>query len=200
MDKSITQISGHINSNYKSRPNNRDADFRSPSVLGVLNKFKLYSNFSIARVPFLVCVCTLLISNISFAEVPKMQEQQIKSEIRTVLDQAFTAWGNNDIEGYLELYAHEESTIYVGGKEVYKGIDSIRRMLKELYGISTINAPGALSMEITHFNLLDENHALVVGLFRLEPAGVVEELFEGAVSLVFTRGADGWRAISDHAS
>src|SRR5690606_11352319 len=134
------------------------------------------------------------------AEQPSLTtsgDAQPSREIRAVMERQAAAWNEGDIPGYMEGYARTDSLRFASGGSVVVGWEQTLERYEAAYPDTA--AMGHLTFHDLDIWLLSDDAAVVFGrweLARSEPLGAVGGLF----TLVFQRGAEGWRIVHDHTS
>lgn len=115
--------------------------------------------------------------------------------VRAVLEAQASAWNRGDIAGYMDGYAREETTTFVSGDTVVRGWKTVLNRYTTRYG--TREKMGRLTFSELEFKPLGAAWLLASGRWQLTRA---TDTPHGRFTLVFRRGADGWRIIHDHTS
>ena len=119
----------------------------------------------------------------------------IVSAIRAVLHAQEIAWNHGDIDGFMNGYAHAESTIFVTEDKVTRGWETVRaRYHKKYSGRAKMGVLTFSELEITP---LSRDTAVALGRWQLKRAG---DEPHGRFTLIFRLTNDGWRIVHDHTS
>ena len=116
-------------------------------------------------------------------------------EIRAVLKAQAEAWNRGDIDGYMKGYARADSTQFVSGDTVTRGWKTVRDRYAKKY--NSREKMGTLSFTDIQITQLNGDTALVIGRWKLTRK---DDKPHGRFTLLFRRGADGWRIVHDHTS
>jgi uncharacterized protein (TIGR02246 family) len=116
--------------------------------------------------------------------------------VRKVLEQSAEAWNKGNVDGFLESYANDPQTLFVGAKGVVRGYDAIREKYHKGYEKDP-RGMGTLSFTELEIRPLGPDHALAIGRWNLvrQPGNGPDS---GYFSLTFERRPVGWRIICDH--
>jgi hypothetical protein len=114
------------------------------------------------------------------------------------LEASGAAWSRGDLDGFMQIYEASPETSYASGNRTVRGYDAIRAMYASRFGGGA--GMGALSFAVLDYRPLGADHALLTGRFRLSHGAQSDADPQGIFTLVFHRGAAGWRVISDHTS
>jgi uncharacterized protein (TIGR02246 family) len=117
------------------------------------------------------------------------------AEIRAVLSAQQEAWNRGDIDGFMNGYAHAETTVFVSGDEVTRGWQTVRdRYLRKYSDRAKMSTLTFSNLEIEP---LGPDSAVVLGRWELKRAN---DNPHGHFTLIFRRTPDGWRIVHDHTS
>jgi ketosteroid isomerase-like protein len=135
-----------------------------------------------------------------------LQAQTVNGDeaaIREALTAQIASWNHGDIPGFMQTYENSPETTFIGAT-IGKGYEPIRdRYLK---GYSTPQQMGKLSFTKLEIRLLPcscgkTEYAVVTGSFHLERSAKGEaKKDDGIFSLVWRKGASGWKILLDHTS
>lgn len=117
-----------------------------------------------------------------------------EAQIKAVLDFQVDAWNRGDIPTFVTTYA--DDCIYLG-KQVVHGREQLLARYQKAY--PTREAMGHLSYSTLDVHPLRDDIAIVTGAWHLERSGGAGNV-GGFFSLVFQRGAHGWKIALDHTS
>jgi ketosteroid isomerase-like protein len=126
-----------------------------------------------------------------------------EAEIRAAIKAQTDAWNNSDIPGFMRAYEDSPDTTFIG-QTLRKGYAPI--LLRYQQNYSTREQMGTLTFNDLDVRLLPSGCgkseiALVTGKFHLDRVvhgGAAKD--DGIFSLVFRKGAHGWKIILDHTS
>jgi ketosteroid isomerase-like protein len=136
------------------------------------------------------------ISSISAAPLEKEQDRvRIVAQIRSILNAQQDAWNRGDIDGFMNGYAHSRSTIFVSDDTVKRGWETVRDRYKKKY--SDREKMGLLTFSDLEITPVSSNAAVALGRWKLKRA---KDRPHGRFTLIFRKGADGWRIVHDHTS
>jgi len=122
---------------------------------------------------------------------PRTPEEVVERVLRA---QAF-AWNDGDLEAFMDGYWRSEKTRFVSGANVIRGWDAVMKRYRRRYGAGA--EMGRLAFDEIDVDMVDEDHAIAVGRFRLARA---DGNSSGAFSLVLKKIDGAWRIIHDHTS
>ena len=126
-----------------------------------------------------------------------------EAEIRAAIQAQVEAWNHGDIPSFMKAYEESPDTTFIGAT-LGKGYEPIRQRYLRSY--SSPEQMGALSFKDLDIRLLPSGCgkseiALVTGKFHLERTAKGEaKKDDGIFSLVWRKGAHGWKIILDHTS
>ncbi len=144
-------------------------------------------------IPVLIC---LAISGIA-------QASPDEAAIRAAMAAQAAAWNRADIPAFMRAYENSPQTTFIGAT-LRKGYEPIFERYKTAY--STPEQMGTLSFGAIEVRLLEGScgkpeFAVVTGTFHLERLARGEaKKDDGIFSLVWRKGADGWKIVLDHTS
>ena len=121
-----------------------------------------------------------------------------EAAVVAVLEGQQEAWNSGDLDAFLEGYQQDEQTTFLGSGGLQVGFEAVAARFRQNYGDR--KQMGELSFSELKVRPLGEDHAIVVGNFRLErpPDGGGEA--QGRFSLVMRKTDAGWKIIHDHTS
>ncbi len=119
----------------------------------------------------------------------------IQSPIQAVLDAQAAAWNRGDIDGYMDGYARDAKTEFVGGDTLTRGWQTVRDRYKKKYG--TREKMGVLTFSEIKITPLGADAALVIGRWKLARQ---KDKPHGRFTLLFRKRPEGWRIVHDHSS
>lgn len=123
--------------------------------------------------------------------------------ILEVIHAQAAAWSRGDITGFMEAYENSPDTTFIGAA-VRKGYGPILERYKEAY--TTPEQMGTLTFSDIEVRTLPDScgkveFAVVTGRFHLERSAHGEaKKDDGIFSLVWRKGANGWKILLDHTS
>jgi uncharacterized protein (TIGR02246 family) len=123
--------------------------------------------------------------------------------IRAALDAQVAAWNRADIPAFMRSYENSPETTFIGAT-VRKGYGPILERYKAAY--TTPEQMGTLTFSNLEVRLLSGSCgkpevAVVTGAFHLQRTAKGEaKKDDGIFSLVWRKGADGWKIVLDHTS
>jgi ketosteroid isomerase-like protein len=126
-----------------------------------------------------------------------------EAQIRTVLDAQVAAWNRADIPAFMQAYENSPETTFIG-QQIRKGYVPILNRYKTAY--STPEQMGKLTFGNLEVRLFPGScgrpeFAVVTGAFHLDRTTKGEaKKDDGIFSLVWRKGADGWKIVLDHTS
>lgn len=138
--------------------------------------------------------------------VPAASAQSAGSDeaaIRAALEAQAAAWNRADIPAFMQSYENSPATTFIGQK-LRKGYGAILERYKTSY--STPEQMGKLTFGNVEVRLLTGScgkpeFAVVTGTFHLDRAAKGDaQKDDGIFSLVWRKGADGWKIVLDHTS
>ena len=126
-----------------------------------------------------------------------------EAAIRAAMESQVAAWNRADVDAFMKTYENSPETTFIGSK-VRKGYGPILERYKTAY--STPEQMGKLTFSDLDVRLLTGScgkaeFAVVTGKFHLERSAKGEATKDdGIFSLVWRKGADGWKILLDHTS
>ena len=144
----------------------------------------------------------LLVVLISLAAVTRAQSAD-EQQIRPAITAPTAAWNRGDIPGFMHAYEDSPQTTFIGST-VRKGFQPILERYKQAYANRA--QMGTLTFSDLDVRLLPAacgkpEIALVTGKFHLERSAKGEATKDdGIFSLVWRKGAHGWKIMLDHTS
>ncbi len=162
-----------------------------------------------ARIFLLILACCFATSAVAAAAQASMgaetapQSANDEAEIRTVIAAQVAAWNRGDIAAFMQAYEDSPDTTFVG-LTVRKGYKPILERYRKEY--TTPEQMGMLTFSDLEIRLLPGScgkaeFALVTGRFHLDRKARGEaKKDDGIFSLVWRKGAWGWKILLDHTS
>jgi ketosteroid isomerase-like protein len=126
-----------------------------------------------------------------------------EAAIRAAMDAQAAAWNRADIPAFMQSYENSPETTFIGAT-LRKGYGPILERYKTSY--TTPEQMGALTFGDLEVRLLSGScgkpeFAVVTGTFHLQRTAKGEaKKDDGIFSLVWRKGADGWKIVLDHTS
>lgn len=118
-----------------------------------------------------------------------------ETQIKAVLARQVVDWNRGDTEGF--LLGYDPKVIFVGEK-ITRGLDEVRVRYQTHY--PTRASMGKLTFSDLEIRMIDLSHAFVIGRWRLERGEAGGGDTGGVFTLLFQKGAKGWRIVVDHTS
>ena len=131
----------------------------------------------------------------TFGQNETLMNEDAAREIRAVLENQSEAWNRGDIEGFLNGYAHSETTTFVSGDQVTRGWQPVLERYKKRY--SDHAKMGKLTFSDLEVEVFSANAAIAKGRWELERA---DDRPHGRFTLIFSHLPEGWRIVYDHTS
>ena len=123
------------------------------------------------------------------------EETKDLAAARSVMDAQVAAWNRGDVAGFMESYAKEDSTTFVGAKGVTRGWQNVFDRYKTVY--DTREKMGTLNFTDLEFPQLgDQTTSWGSRAGNHAPA----DKPHGRCTVLFRRTAVGWRIVYDHSS
>ena len=136
------------------------------------------------------------ISSISAAPLGKEQDRvRIVAQIRSILSAQQDAWNRGDIDGFMNGYARSRSTTFVSEDTIRRGWETVRARYKKKY--SDRETMGLLTFSDLEITPVSSNAAVALGRWKVKRS---KDRPHGRFTLIFRKGADGWRIVHDHTS
>jgi uncharacterized protein (TIGR02246 family) len=117
------------------------------------------------------------------------------ADVKQVLTEQQAAWNRGDVKAFMAGYDNSPSTTFVG-KSVTHGWQNVMDHYLAVY--DTREKMGRLEFSDLDVRVLDEATAVVTGRFHLTRTEAAGGDASGVYSLVFRRGAGGWKIVLDH--
>lgn len=133
----------------------------------------------------------------------RAQADADEAAIHAALDAQVAAWNHADIPAFMQAYENSPETTFIGQK-LRKGYEPILERYKTAY--TTAEQMGTLTYGDLEIRLLNGScakpeFAVVTGTFHLQRTAKGEaKKDDGIFSLVWRKGADGWKIVLDHTS
>ena len=129
--------------------------------------------------------------------------QSPEASIRAAMDAQVAAWNRGDIPAFMQAYEDSPDTTFIGAS-LRKGYRPILQRYQQAY--SNPDQMGTLSFTDLEVRMLPSScgqveYAVVTGKFHLQRTAHGEAAKDdGIFSLVWHKGAHGWKIIVDHTS
>ncbi len=121
---------------------------------------------------------------------------KVRAEISAMMDSAASAWNRGDLDRFMEDYAPDTTTTFIGSKGVLRGRAAIRQAYAPRF------APGgvrdSLSFENLEVDVLGKDVVNTIAFYRLTRGD--STIARGPTSLVMRRVGGRWLIIHDHSS
>jgi ketosteroid isomerase-like protein len=149
-------------------------------------------------------VVILLAAGLAGVPNAQAQGQTEDAAIRAVLNAQVEAWNRGDIPAFMATYENSPETTFVGATSVNKGWASVLDRYKK--GYPNKEVMGILTFSELDVRLLPSSdakteYAVVTGHFHLARAATASATKDdGIFSLVWHKGAGGWKIVLDHTS
>ena len=118
-----------------------------------------------------------------------------EAQIKVVLKAQAEAWNRGDIDGYMNGYARDKNTEFVGGDTLTRGWQTVRDRYKKKY--DNREKMGVLTFSEMKVKLLAPDAALVTGRWKLTRK---KDKPHGRYTLLLRKRPEGWRIVHDHSS
>lgn len=120
---------------------------------------------------------------------------QVKSEIRAVMEQQAQGWNEGNLQQFMAGYHKSDSVRFVSGGSVTYGWQNMLERYSQGYPDKA--AMGTLTFSEIDIRVLADNAAVVFGKWQLLRD---KDAPWGYFTLVFCKTEDGWRVVHDHTS
>jgi len=114
--------------------------------------------------------------------------------IRGVLEAQAAAWNRGDIDGYMDGYAREETTAFIGGDAITRGWKTVLDRYKRSF--DTRDKMGTLTFGELDIKRVGDLY-IATGTWQLARKA---DMPHGRFTLLFKRTPAGWRIFHDHTS
>ena len=136
----------------------------------------------------------LLLFPLIFCSERSYDENTIKSEIKTVMDDQIASWNAGSIEGFMAGYWNSEDFTFQSGNTRVQGWNTLFERYKKNYSGEN---QGNLEFTDLKIKVLEKDLAYVLGRWKVTE---VPEPGEGLFTLLFKHLPEGWKIIHDHTS
>jgi ketosteroid isomerase-like protein len=149
------------------------------------------------RVLVMMCLMALSVGGGSRAQ------ESDEAIIRAAITAQVEAWNRADIPAFMQAYEHSPDTTFIG-TNIGKGYERILERYQKNY--TTREQMGTLTFNDLEVRMLPGScgkaeFAVVTGRFHLERTQKGEsKKDDGIFSLVWRKGAQGWKIVLDHTS
>src|SRR5690242_20586191 len=126
--------------------------------------------------------------------------EQAQQAVMAAMADSAAGWNAGDLARFMAVYADAPTTTYVTGTGLAHGRADIASHYRDYFGGPKDAERGTLSFQPLDFRLIDATHALLIARYTVSPAGTRTKAWTGPTSLVFEKGAAGWKIIADHSS
>lgn len=130
----------------------------------------------------------------------QMPVDQARTAVMAAMADSAAGWNAGDLDRFMGVYADAPTTTYVAGGGLAHGKAEIAAHYRDYFGGPKDAERGTLSFRPLDFRLLDPTHSLLIARYTVSPAGTRRQAWTGPTSLVFEKGATGWKIIADHSS
>ena len=150
---------------------------------------------------FLVVAAPLVFAQI--AQQAQAAQQVDEAAIRAAIQAQADAWNRADIPAFMQVYENSAETTFIGAT-LRKGYGPILERYSKAY--STPEQMGKLTFTNLEVRMLPSScgaaeYAVVTGNFHLDRTTKGEaKKDDGIFSLVWRKGASGWKILLDHTS
>lgn len=121
----------------------------------------------------------------------------VPQHLTQLMNESAAAWNRGDLDGFLETYADDSQTVFMGNPPTL-GLDSIRARYQRTYFRSG-RPRDQLTFDELVTRMLGPNHALMRGRCILtNPADNSKTYCR--YTLIWEHRPEGWRIIHDHSS
>lgn len=129
--------------------------------------------------------------------LPDARATNVAAAVRGVLDRQVDAWNAGDIPGFMEGYASTDTLRFASGGAVQRGWERTLQRYRETY----TDRPSMGTLAFTDLEIwpLSDRHAVVFGRWNLSRDEQIGNA-GGVFTLIFERGAEGWKIVHDHTS
>jgi len=121
--------------------------------------------------------------------------EQIKSEIREVMELQVEGWNAGDLQRFMAGYHKSDSVRFVSGGSVTLGWQNMLERYSRRYSDSA--AMGRLTFSEIDISVLANDAAVVFGKWQLQRR---DDAPWGYFTLLFHKTEEGWRVVHDHTS
>ena len=124
------------------------------------------------------------------------QSEKEQASIRKIMDDQTAAWNRGDIDAFMSIgYWQSEKLKFVSGYRITYGWKSTLDNYKTTYSSTALM--GKLTFSGLEIDVLSKDAAFVIGSWSLARD---KDNPKGKVTLLFRKGKEGWRIVTDHSS
>lgn len=127
---------------------------------------------------------------------PKQFTAADRRDIEQVFSEQREAWNRGDLDAFVDGYERSPELVFTSGGEVRRGFDETLARYQKKYGQDRASM-GQLTFELIDIRPIGADGAVVLGKYRVTGGASASA---GVFSVVFERGAEGWRIVHDHTS
>jgi ketosteroid isomerase-like protein len=121
--------------------------------------------------------------------------QDSEKEIKKVLNAQIEAWNKGNMEEYMKGYWNSDSLVFIGKNGPKYGWKTTLENYKKSYPDQS--SMGILSFDITKVELINSDHAFVIGKWKLKRE---KDEPKGYFTLLFKKINGDWVIVADHSS
>ncbi len=126
--------------------------------------------------------------------VPK--RSKVTTEIIQMMDRSAAAWNKGDLDKFMDDYAPETSTTFVGSKGILRGRAAIKQAYAPRFGPGGVR--DSLSFEDIEVDELSRDAIHVIAYYRLMRKD--STIARGPTSLIMRKRDGRWKIVHDHSS
>ncbi|MGB0510329.1 MAG: YybH family protein [Flavobacteriales bacterium] len=151
---------------------------------------------------FVGCIGALLLSAWMTACTTEPGAVQVPGEadrarILDRMEAQEAAWNAGDLEGFMAAYWQSDSLLFVGSRGPSRGWATTLSNYRSSYPDRT--SMGTLTFGVVELSFAGQDHALMLGSWRLDRTGGLDTL-SGWFSLVWQKREGDWVIVRDHSS
>ncbi|MFC1728878.1 YybH family protein [candidate division KSB1 bacterium] len=141
----------------------------------------------------ILCTVVFLCAAFGCSSLP-LDEEAVREELRTVLEQQSDAWNRADVDTFMEWYWNSEELTFTSRGSITRGWEHVLQRYKTNYTPQTMGHLTFSDLEIT---ILSPESAFILGSWNLarEPDNP-----GGKFTIIFKKFPDGWKIVHDHTS
>lgn len=129
---------------------------------------------------------------------PAVAHPPEKHQVEAAMTASAAGWNKGDVNAFMAIYSDAPETSFVTKEGLLRGKAAMTARYKARYSFDDPAKRGVLTFKTLDFRLLDPTHALYIGQYLLTyPGG---KTATGPTTLIFAKGAGGWKIIADHSS
>lgn len=126
--------------------------------------------------------------------IPK--KTKVTTEIIQMMDRSAAAWNKGDLDKFMDDYAPDTSTTFVGSKGILRGRSAIKQAYAPRFGPGGVR--DSLSFENIEVDELSADAVHVIAYYRLMRKD--STIARGPTSLVMRKRDGRWKIVHDHSS